>query len=365
MPAALLGLLPLLDGVLESVTQEVVGFSIVTRILLDDLVEFFTEVEFLHSWVGTAREWLANACWRQGRTAPTLVQQVKKSHAPKQRREANHVAWQRQLLVLATGLLLGLHVHGVEPAAAPSASPAPTAQEELHAATLLEAALFAREAREEEFHKLDGVFAGLEKKYPGDAAIKNAHAEFLWSIEEPQRAMETWLAAEKLDPDNATVLDHLGGSYLAAGNVKKATGYYQRAVGSAPGDAAAHFSYANVLFIFRHELLDGAHPDARAVLTKALEEFSEAARLQPNDANYARAFAETFYTIDSPDWQAALGAWEHFYTVTSQKDFALLNLARVHMKLGQKAEAREKLGLIHDPAYSHLKAQLNQRLDEK
>jgi tetratricopeptide (TPR) repeat protein len=289
---------------------------------------------------------------------------VKLSHASKQRREAKHVAWQRQLLVLACWLSLGPGGQAAEPA--PSAAPSPpTAQEELRAAKLMEAALFAREAKTEELHKMDGIFAGLEQKYPRNGAIKNAYAEFLWSIDQPQRAMETWLAAEKLVPNDAVVLDHLGGGYLAEGDVRKAMSYYLRAVGSAPEDAAAHFSYANVLFIFRHDLLDSTHTDARAVLIEALGEFSEAARLQPNNADYARAFAETFYSIDSPDWHAALAAWEHFYAVTSQKDFALLNLARVHMKLGQKAEARDRLGQIKDPAYARLKERLSQRLESK
>ena len=222
--------------------------------------------------------------------------------------------------------------------------PVPTAQEELRAAKLMEAALFARAAGKEDWDKMDGTFTVLEAKYPQDAAIKNGHAEFLWSIDERQRAVDAWLAAEKIDPGNATVLDHLAGCFFDAGNVKKAADYYRRATVSAPDDAAGHFSYANVLFLFRHELQDAAHPDGNAVLDEALRQFAEACRLQPLDANYARAFAETYYTMPAPDWHAALAAWQHFYDVSPQKDFALLNLARVHMKLGQKAGGPDEPG---------------------
>jgi len=282
---------------------------------------------------------------------------VKKYHAPKLRAEAKHVVLYRQLRVFAYLALGGFPIFAAEPVA----TPAPGPREELHAAQLMEAALFARQAGAEDWKKMDAIFAGLKAKYPRNVEIINGHAEFLWSIEQRQRAMETWLAAEKIDPANATVLDHLGGGYVSIGEVRKAAGYYRRAVASVPQDAAAHFAYANVLFTFRHDLLDGSHADAAAVLDEALREFSEAARLEPHDANYARAFAETFYSMPLPDWRAALAAWEHFYELTPQKDFALLNLARVHLKLGEKPEARAKLDLIQSAEYSRLKEKLTEQ----
>jgi len=51
--------------------------------------------------------------------------------------------------------------------------------------------------------------------------------------------------------------------------------------------------------------------------------------------------------------------------VTPQKEFALLNLARVYMKLGQKPEARAKLAQIQNPDYSKLKDRLNERMDKE
>ncbi|MEP6671827.1 MAG: tetratricopeptide repeat protein [Chthoniobacter sp.] len=249
--------------------------------------------------------------------------------------------------------------------AAPPAPPPSTPQGELHAAQLMEAALLARQAGREELLKLDGVFRDLETKYPRDAAIKNGHAEFLWTIGEHSRAVETWLAAEKLDPHNAAVLDHLGGSAFAAGEVKKAAGYYARAVSNAPENAAYHFSYANLVFLFRHDLHDATHSESDSLIDEALQHFAEAARLEPLNAEYARAFAETFYSVAKPDWGEALKAWQHLSDISSQKDFALLNLARVHMKLGNKPEARASLALVQDPKFDRLKARLIERIDRE
>jgi tetratricopeptide (TPR) repeat protein len=284
-------------------------------------------------------------------------------HASRLRREAKHTLRQRQLrahvIALACSGLLAMSlspVHGEPP-------PPPSPRDELRAAEFLEEALLARNAGPEELRKMETIFADLVAKYPKDAEIKNGQAEFFWNEEKHERAVEAWLEAEKLDPRNAVVLDHLGGSYSAGGETKKAAGYYARAMESEPGKAVYHFNYANFAYIFRHELIDKEHPDATAVMQLALKHFAEASKLEPLNVEYARAYAETFYTMPTPDWQVALAAWQHLLDISPKKDFALLNLARVHMKLGNKPEARESLSRVQGPEFDRVKARLKERLE--
>lgn len=248
-----------------------------------------------------------------------------------------------------------------------SAPPAPSADSpalnDVRAADLMATALFARDAGPEELRKMEGIYTDLVARYPQNAMVKNAQAEFLWSTGNHARAVEGWLAAEKLDPKNAVVLDHLGGSLLAAGNARKAASYYARATDSEPGNAAYHFNYANVAFLFRHELLDEKRPDATAVLHHALEHFSDACRLQPLNPEYARAYAETFYTVPDADWAKALQAWKHFHEISPAKDFALINMARVYLKLGDKTAARESLSRVQGTEFDRLKNRLKERID--
>jgi tetratricopeptide (TPR) repeat protein len=229
----------------------------------------------------------------------------------------------------------------------------------------METALYARNAGPAELKKMERIYADLVAKYPKNAAVKNVQGEFYWNISDHKRAVETWLAAEKLDPNNAAVLDHLGGSFLAAGEPRKAAGYFSRALTNDPGNAFYHFNYANVAYLFRHDLLDTKHPDAAAVLRLALSHFAEAARLEPLNPEYARAYAETFYTIPDPDWRTALQAWQRFHDITPNKDSALLNLARVHIRLGQKTEAKETLARIQNPQLARIKAKLEESIDAK
>jgi tetratricopeptide (TPR) repeat protein len=99
------------------------------------------------------------------------------------------------------------------------------------------------------------------------------------------------------------------------------------------------------------------------MIQRALRHFAEAARLEPLNVEYAKAYGDTFYYLQPPDWTTALAAWQHYLEITPHKDFAYSNLARVHMELGQKTEARACLVQIHAPDFDHLKARLNQRID--
>lgn len=273
----------------------------------------------------------------------------------KPRREAKHDAPHRQLPVLA---LLLVFVRSFA-----ETSAGPTVQEELRAAKLLEAALFARHGGAEETRKLEKIYAGLSAKYPHDATVQNACAEFLWSLGEQERAVEMWETAVAIDPKNAVILEHLASHWLAAGQVKKSAFFYARAIESAPKNSAYRFAFANVTFLFRHELISEAQPDEAAVLKHALADFAEASRLAPLNAEYARAYAETFFSLAKPDWRAALTAWQHFAEVSPQKDFAQANLARIYMKLGQLDAARTCLDKIQGAGFQNLKAKLSERLE--
>ena len=199
----------------------------------------------------------------------------------------------------------------------------------------------------------------LEKKYPRDPAVKNACAEFLWSIDDRDGAMARWREAAALDGKNALVLNHLGGGYLASGEIRQAYHFFTLASDADPANALYHFNAANVAFLFRHDL-DGTEEKLFAV---ALKHFGDASRLAPADPEYARAYAEAFYSVPQPDWRAALVAWTRFRELSANKDFAFLNLARVHMKLGEKQNARACLAEVKGAEFAKLRARLAERIE--
>jgi tetratricopeptide (TPR) repeat protein len=264
----------------------------------------------------------------------------------------------RQLLALFAIAFLSWHVP-----LARSQTPSPPSAGELRAAKLMAFNLAAKKADAQEWGKLDKAYSDLDIKYPDDVAVKSDWAQYLWDRGEKRHAMEKWEEVTKMDPKNAPALSNRGNGYLEMGEIRKATGCFTRASESDPTNASYHFDLANVVFLFRHDLLDAAAPDEGRMIQRALRHFAEAARLEPLNVDYAKAYGDTFYYLQPPDWTTALGAWQHYLEITPHKDFAYSNLARVHMKLGQKTEARACLDQIHGADFDRLKARLNERID--
>jgi tetratricopeptide (TPR) repeat protein len=265
----------------------------------------------------------------------------------------------RQLIALAAAALVSF-----APPRSLAQEPRETSvAEQLQAAKLMQAVLSARDASPEEWRKLDETLAALSARNPGDAMVRNGRAELLWDLGDHVRAIQEWETAERLDPKNPVVLQHLGEAMLTLGETRKSEAYYARAVASDPTNAAAHFALANVCFLFRHDLRDADHSDGGSRLTEALTHFAEATRLAPTNAEYARAYAETFYSLPTPDWSAALTAWEHFRTLSPKPDFAWLQMTRIYLQMGQNDAADVCLQQVQDPAYQRLKAKLGERLN--
>ena len=266
----------------------------------------------------------------------------------------------RQLCGLLTALLAIVSVAANSGTAA-QADPASNPQEELRAVKQLETAWHGSGAAIDERAKLDRLYAELEARHPRDAAIKNGRAEFLWSTDRHEAAVAKWREAERLEPTRARVLNHLGGARLASGDVREALRYFTRASAAEPANPLYHFNVANVAFLFRHDLGE----TEENLLATAARHFAEASRLAPGDAEYVRAYAELFYSMPQPDWRTALAAWQRYRDLSPNKAFALLNLARVHMKLGEKAEARACLALVEGREFERLKTRLSERIDRE
>ncbi len=234
-----------------------------------------------------------------------------------------------------------------------------SAAEDLQAVKMKEAALIAREAGADDWKKLSDEYAALVKKHPQDAKIRDARADYLWGMNDREGALREWLAAERIDPKNAEVLNHLAGTYLAMGEPRESLAFSLRASEAEPGNAATHFSVANVACMFRHDM----GRTEEECFTLALKHFAEAHRLAPNNPDFARGYAETFYMIGNPDWQTAITVWTDYLNLMPEKNFALLNLARVHINLGEGEKARACLAQVTGAEYDRLKNRLALRID--
>ena len=223
----------------------------------------------------------------------------------------------------------------------------------------LEGQLLEEKADEREWKKLEARYAALIERNPKNVPVREARGIFLWSRNEHEGAIREWLAAVRLEPRNVVMLDRVAGAYLEVGDPRTALEYYLRATEGAPGNAQSHFGAANIASLFRHSV----GRTEEQCFDLAIKHFAEAHRLSPQNREYARGYAELFYTLPNPDWQAALAAWKSYLNLASEKSFAYTNLARVHMKLGDAKSARDCLKQVTGVEYEKVKNRLLARID--
>lgn len=253
-----------------------------------------------------------------------------------------------------------------EPSPPPPSEPA--WKQELGAASIVETALALADAPADDprARRLADAYQKLAVKYPDQAEVQRACGDYYAGAGgQPDQAFRCWERAQALAPNDPEIADTLGSAQLARGHVREAAAQFQRAVDAQPASSAYHFSLANVLYLFRHEIADpAAGTDAEAVLVRALEHFRRATELAPDDRRLAQAYAETFYLLAHPDWAAALGAWQAVLALSgTDTDFANGHLARISLKLGQGDNARRYIARITGPAFTTLKAKLTKQAD--
>ena len=135
------------------------------------------------------------------------------------------------------------------------------------------------------------------------------------------------------------------------------------AVRSESNNPVYHFDLANVEFLFRHDLAPAWRTDSEELSERALLQYREASRLAPTDREFARAYAETFYAMPNPDWKEAQAAWQHYLELSTNRNFAYLQLARVSLKRHQKADALSFLDRISDSRFSEVKEKLRKQAE--
>jgi tetratricopeptide (TPR) repeat protein len=211
--------------------------------------------------------------------------------------------------------------------------------------------------------RVEQIYYQLVRDNPQSVPAQNALAAFLWKNGKAQAAVEHWQTAQRLQPKNAEAANSLGGAYLRIGSVREAAEQFLLAIHSERNNPDYHFDLANVEFIFRSDLTAAWKIDSAELLQRALFQFREASRLAPMDLEYARAYAETFYGMPKPDWKEAQVAWQHYLELSTNRNFAYLQLTRVSLKRRNKAEALSFLDKVSGSSYSEVKEKLRKQAE--
>ncbi|MBV9126460.1 MAG: tetratricopeptide repeat protein [Verrucomicrobia bacterium] len=219
-------------------------------------------------------------------------------------------------------------------------------------------------------------YRDLAARFPDQPEVQRACGNALAALGQTQGALPYWQRALALAPADSVSAEALVDALLRLGRVSEAVATMRRAVAARPNDARLHHALGTLLSLFRREGATSAPAGesaassdaatAERTLHEALAEFLLAAQHAPANAEYARAYAETFYLLAVPDWDHALLAWQNVLALepAEETDFANSHLARVSLRQRRPAAAREFLARLRDPRFEPLKIQLLRQVEK-
>jgi tetratricopeptide (TPR) repeat protein len=214
-----------------------------------------------------------------------------------------------------------------------------------------------------QFQELVFDYDGYLRKYPEVAAGYVSYALLLNQplLGERKRATMLLLQANKLDPNLPLVKNQLGNFLAEEGKPLDALNYYLAAVKLSPDEPLYHYQVGVLLTEAREDFLkSGAW--TRATLDEAMQDaFERASTLAPDSVAYAYRYGESFYDLERPEWSAALTFWRGFedkVTAPVEKETVRLHQANVLIRQEKFTEARTVLATVADPALQSQKQKL-------
>jgi tetratricopeptide (TPR) repeat protein len=209
----------------------------------------------------------------------------------------------------------------------------------------------------------------LLQNNPKYAAGYAAYGILLSKVDMRKEAAAMLLKANQLDPDVAIVKNQIGVLLAEDGKPLDAAPYFIAAIKLEPNEPLYHYQLGTLLAEARDDFLKAHTGDwTRASLDTAMHNaFKRAAELAPDRFEFAYRYAESFYDLEKPDWDAALAAWsalEEKAPTAIERQTMRLHAANVLLKMGKVAHARALLNTVDDPKLQGQKARLLPQLAE-
>lgn len=200
---------------------------------------------------------------------------------------------------------------------------------------------------------LEGRISGVEGTYesflvanPGHVRGMISFGNFLEDIGKADEACAWWSRAVMLSRGNPDLLNNLANYYGHNGEASRAIRLYEEAVRMNPTESVYHFNLGNMYYLFRNETTQIHGWDLDQVFRESLNQFRMARDLEPNNFEYATAYAETFYGVNFLKqriaWEEALEAWQYCLNMkidAGQKDYVKVHLVRLNLYTGNPMEA--------------------------
>ncbi|MBI5382098.1 MAG: hypothetical protein HZA31_09385 [Opitutae bacterium] len=257
------------------------------------------------------------------------------------------------------------------------AEPSP-AQRELQALITRQQKLFAAAAKEnnpnfdEENFRTDMQNLCFDydtylKKYPDTAAGFAAYGVLLGKIDMRKQAAAMLLKANALDPNLPLVKNQLGNYLAEEGKPLEAVNYFVSAIRLAPNEPLYHYQLGTLLYEARDDFLKSGEWKRPALERAMHAAFRKAAELAPDRVEFVYRYGESFYDLETPDWEGALKVWsalEEKLKPGLEQETIRLHAANVLIKQGRFDHARALLATVQTEGLAKQKEKLVAQLPE-
>ncbi len=211
---------------------------------------------------------------------------------------------------------------------------------------------------EAELQSIVDGYEALINAAPNYAAAFISYGMMLHRIGEriPSNAM--LIRADEIDPYHAIVKNQLGNYQAEEGNYPEAMAFYQMASDLRPDEPLYHYQLGNLLFSYKKFFIDDKLFLPDGIDLEIQNRFRKAAMLAPAHLPYRLRYAQSFFDIARPNWEAALEEWQQlvdFVKSPEEKQMMQLYMARTRFLMGHHTAARKIIRGIDEPSLEHSK----------
>ena len=220
---------------------------------------------------------------------------------------------------------------------------------------------------EREMQRVCLGYEELLRESPEFAAGYAAYGFLLRQIGMDRESSAMLMKANQYDANIPIVKNQLGNFLAEQGRPLDAVSYFMAAIKLAPNEPLYHYQLGTLLHEARDDFVLSDEWTEESVDAAMHEGFRQAAELAPDRIEFTYRYAESFYDLPNPDWDAALKVWaalEEQARSSPEREAMRLHAANVCLKLGKTVHARLLLDNVTDPALAQQKQKLVAQLPD-
>jgi tetratricopeptide (TPR) repeat protein len=218
-----------------------------------------------------------------------------------------------------------------------------------------------QESLQRQVQQLCQGYDALLRDNPNYTPAYTAYGYLLGKIGMRKASIALLLKSNQLDPDQPLVKNQIGNFLAEEGRPLDALPYFIAAIQLAPKEPLYHYQLGKLLHEARDDFLKSGEWTLEGLDHSEHEAFRQAAELAPDRIEFTYRYAESFYDLKTPDWDAALKAWgvlEQKAQSDVERQTMRLQAANVLIKQGKPDHARLLLATVTEPALQGQKQKL-------